>query len=404
MMCRSPAKARITGSADMTPAARLSAAIEVLDRVLAGQPAELTLTHWARANRYAGSGDRAAIRDLVFDALRCKRSYAALGGAESGRGLVLGGQRAQGADLGGLFTGQGHAPAPIQPLETARAPSDSEALDCPEWLVAPLRRALGADFEATLQALRHRAPTYLRVNLARITRSEAISRLLEETIVAEAVDLAATAIKVTGNARKVQLSPVYLQGLVELQDASSQAVVASLPLRDGMKVLDYCAGGGGKTLAMAALARLDLQAFDANPGRMQDLPGRAERAGAKVRILSQAPAGRFDLVLADVPCSGSGSWRRDPEGKWALDAGRLSDLVRMQRAIMATTARLVVQGGWLAYATCSMLCEENEDQIADFLHRFPGWSCASQHRFSPLSGGDGFFLALLQQGSVAARA
>jgi len=167
---------------------------------------------------------------------------------------------------------------------------------------------------------------------------------------------------------------------------------------DGMRVLDHCAGGGGKTLAMAARAHLSLFAHDASPARMRDLPVRASRAGAKVTVTDhpekQAP---FDLVLADAPCSGSGSWRRDPQGKWALTPERLAQIGAVQDQILDRMAPMVRRGGTLAYATCSLLRAENEDRIAAFLDRQQGWRLLQSQRYTPLSGGDGFFLALLTQ-------
>jgi 16S rRNA (cytosine967-C5)-methyltransferase len=161
-------------------------------------------------------------------------------------------------------------------------------------------------------------------------------------------------------------------------------------------VLDYCAGGGGKTLAMAARARLKLFAHDVDPRRMRDLPARAKRAGARV-TLTEAPQGPFDLVLADAPCSGSGSWRRAPEGKWLLTPDRLAGVIAVQAQILDRIATLVAPGGVLAYATCSLLRAENEAQIAAFQARSPGWSLASQRRLTPLDGGDGFFVAVLRR-------
>ena len=382
----------------MTPAARLAAAIEVLDRVLDGQPVEAALTGWARGHRFAGSGDRAALRDLVFDALRCRRSHAALGGGLTGRGLILGGLRAAGANEAALFTGQGHAPPAIGPADAGRTPDRLEALDCPDWLAEPLHAALGDEFAPVLQALRHRAPVFLRVNIKRATVAQAIAALADEGIAAHPHPLLNLALQVTENARKIQMSHAYAGGWVELQDAASQAVVAALPLRDGDRVLDYCAGGGGKTLAMAAAADLQLWAHDANPRRMTDLAARAARAGVTVTLAGDAAAGApYDLILTDVPCSGSGSWRRDPMGKWALTPGRLGDLVAVQAAILDRAATLVAPGGTLAYATCSLLHAENGAQIAGFLARHPGWSQTAAHRFTPLQGGDGFFLALLTE-------
>jgi 16S rRNA (cytosine967-C5)-methyltransferase len=379
----------------MTPAARLSAAIEVLDRILAGQAAEQALTNWGRGHRFAGSGDRAALRDLVFEALRCKRSFAALGGGETGRGLILGGLRAAGQDVAALFTGEGFAPAPPGPGEAGRIPIGAEALDCPDWLLAPLQASLGSETEAILLALRHRAPVFLRVNLARSSVAAAQAALAAEGIVAELHLLAKTALQVTGNERKIQNSATYLEGLVDLQDAASQAVVEALPLRPGLRVLDFCAGGGGKSLAMAALGAVVL-AHDANPGRMADLPARAARAGARVTITDNpSRTAPYDLILTDVPCSGSGSWRRDPQGKWALTPARLAEIEALQAQILDRAATMVSARCCLAYATCSLLRSENEAQVTAFLARHPGWILERSHRFTPLQGGDGFFVALL---------
>lgn len=381
----------------MTPAARLSAAITVLDRILGGEPAEQALTNWGRASRFAGSGDRHAVRDLVFDALRCKRSYAALGGGMTGRGLILGGQRVAGADLAALFTGQAHAPAPLGPEEAGRPPQPgAEALDVPDWLYNIFVKSLGDECHATLEALRCRAPVFLRVNAAKASVTEALAALARDGIAASAVSGLSHGLEVTENARKIHQSMAFSQGLVELQDASSQAVVEALPLRDGLRVLDLCAGGGGKTLAMAARARLMLFAHDADPARMRDLPSRAARAGARVN-LSKTPekTAPYDLILTDVPCSGSGSWRRDPMGKWALTPDRLAALCSLQAQIIRRAAAMLAPDGLLAYTTCSMLRVENEDRIDLFLQENSDFACILQRRFSPLQGGDGFYLALL---------
>ena len=380
----------------MTPGARVAAAISVVEAILAGRPAEVALVNWGRANRYAGSGDRAAVRDIVFDVLRCRRSCAALGGGEGARALVLGWARRIGKEA--LFDGQGYGPAAPQPDEKGRKPEGSEALDCPDWLEPRLRISLGDRFEPVMSLMQHRAPVFLRVNTTRLTREDAVKVLADEGIIARPHVLAKTALEVVEGARKIHSSRPYVAGLIELQDAASQAVVEMLPLEDGMSVLDLCAGGGGKTLAMAARARLRLFAHDAEVRRMADLPQRAERARVQVRIVPRPEAeGPFDLVLADVPCSGSGSWRRDPEGKWALTPERLSDLLIMQAGIMDRAARLVRTGGVLAYATCSLLDEENHGQVAAFLHRNRDWSLQEERGFTPLDGGDGFFGAVLRR-------
>ncbi len=386
----------------MTPAARHAAAIAILDRWLAGEAAEKALTNWGRMNRYAGSGDRAAIRDIVFQSIRCRRSFAQLGGAETGRGLILGALRAADEDPALIFTGDRFAPAPLTGAEAAppAAPTGNAALDCPDWLRPLLDRALGDDAPAVLEALRHRAPVFLRVNLLRATLADAVAALQAEGIETRPGPLSPTALEVTGNARRVQTGPAYAGGLVELQDAASQAVVDLLPLAHGARVLDLCAGGGGKSLAMAARMPLQIFAHDIDPARLSDLPARADRAGASLRLLAPnepeilAP---FDLVLADAPCSGSGSWRRAPEAKWRLTADRLAELCAIQDDILARAAGLVARDGVLAYATCSLLDEENADRIAAFLKTRPDWRCDLQRRFTPLDGADGFFVAILRR-------
>jgi 16S rRNA (cytosine967-C5)-methyltransferase len=386
----------------VTPAARLSAAIAVLDRALTGVPVEQALTNWGRANRYAGSGDRNAVRDLVYDAVRCRRSFAALGGALTGRGLILGLVRAAGQGDEVLFTGEGHAPAVISAAEMAIEPAMTAnvALDCPDWLAPELQASLGADFAAVMQALQTRAPLFLRVNLAKSTRENAIARLSSEGITAVPVALASTALEVTANPRKVAQSRAYSEGLVELQDAASQAVVLGLPVTKAMRILDYCAGGGGKSLALAARLPLDLTAHDVNPARMADLPARAARAGARIRVSAEKDlegAAPFDMVLVDAPCSGSGAWRRSPEGKWTLSPDRLADLVATQASILDRTKAFVAQNGAIAYVTCSLLNCENGDQVANFRAQNQQFALESQRRFTPLDGGDGFYCAILRR-------
>ena len=388
----------------MTPAARIAAAAEVLDRVLAGDPAERALTGWGRGNRYAGSRDRAAVRDLVFDALRRRRSFAALGGAPTGRGLMLGAVRATGADPATLFTGDGFAPAPLSAEErtAGRAPDPgAEALDCPDWLFPVLEESLGGDRDAVLAALQTRAPVHLRVNLARGDRRDVQAALAARGIESVPHLLSPAALEVVAGARAVKADPAFLDGTIELQDAASQAVADLVPLKPGGRMLDYCAGGGGKTLAVGGRVAGSFFAHDVHPRRMSDLPARAARAGLAVRCVTPealARLGRFDAVLVDAPCSGSGSWRRDPEGKWALTPAKLDAVVALQARILDAAAALVAPGGVLVYATCSLIAAENAAQVAGFLDRHPGWTAPWQRRFTPLDGGDGFFAAALTSG------
>ncbi|ARC88485.1 RsmB/NOP family class I SAM-dependent RNA methyltransferase [Rhodovulum sp. MB263] len=389
----------------MTPAARIAAAAELLDAWRGGAPAEKLLTTWARQNRFAGSKDRAAIRDHVFDAIRCLRSFAALGGAATGRGLMLGMLRAAGTDPGTVFTGAGHAPAPLGTEELAPGPALADlpepvACDCPEALEGLLRESLGPDFRAVMERLRQRAPVFLRVNARRSDAAAAMARLAGEGIETRPHPLSPTALEVVAGARRVHLSRAFADGLVELQDAASQAVADMMPLGEGARVLDYCAGGGGKTLAMAARGGARHLAHDAAPQRMRDLPARAERAGVAVHCLDAAAlkgAAPFDLVLCDVPCSGSGAWRRSPEAKWRTTPADLDRLTALQAGILDRAAGLVAPGGYLGYATCSLLAAENASQIGRFLAAFQGWRLVSERRLTPLDGGDGFYAAVMQR-------
>ena len=385
----------------MTPAARIAAAAGVIDAILSGEPAERALLTWSRGARYAGSKDRAALRDLVFDAIRRRRSLAWVGGARTGRGLMLGSLRVDGLDPATLMTGEGHALAPPTVDEgegdLAKAPL-AVRLDMPDWLLPRLDASLGRDLEPACMALRDRAPTFLRANLLKISRAAAIDALAVEGIAVEPVIDVATALRVTSGARAIVRSRAYLDGLVELQDASSQAAVLALPLADGDRVLDLCAGGGGKALAMGALARLQLAAHDADPARMSDLPARAARAGLAIDRLARPDAhAPYDLVLVDAPCSGSGSWRRAPDAKWRLTAGRLDELAGIQARLIDEAARLVQTGGHLAFATCSMLDEEGADQANAFLGRTEGWTQVGRLRRLPGPSGDGFFQAVLRR-------
>ena len=394
----------------MTPAARVAAAIECLDAILDGAPAERVLTRWARGHRFAGSKDRAAIRDHVFDALRCRRSFAALGGGETGRGLMLGALHAAGTPAETVFTGERHAPAAPSPAERAFRPPAMDALpetvrlDCPDWLAPELRASLGRDFAPVMAALRARAPVHLRVNLRRTGREAAARRLADEGITTRPHPLSPTALEVMAGARRVRGSGAFADGWIELQDAASQAVCDAIPVPGGARVLDLCAGGGGKTLALAGRARARFFAHDAAPRRMADLPARAARAGVEVERLDTvalATAAPFDLVVADVPCSGSGAWRRAPEGKWRLDAPALARLTATQDAILDHAAALTAQGGVLAYVTCSLLGVENGARVGAFLTRHPGWRQRLSRALTPLEGGDGFFVTLLTRDSQA---
>ncbi len=338
------------------------------------------------------------MRDHVFDVLRRRRSCAALGGGDTGRAMMLGLLRQTDGDIDALFDGQGYGPAPLTEAErdAGRVPEGNEAWDLPDWLCARLEAAHDADAPDIAMALRARAPVFLRANLLKTTRDEAAALLRAEGVETTPCDLSGTALEVLEGARRVSNTQAFRDGLIELQDLASQAVTDMVPLQDGARVLDYCAGGGGKSLALAARqpsARID--AHDADARRMSDLPARAKRAGARIQVTPKV-TGAYDVVLCDVPCSGSGAWRRSPEGKWALSPDRLSELCRIQSQILDTCVQHCHPAGSLVFVTCSMLAEENGQQVAGFLQRHPGWTCQTSRQFLPKDGGDGFFVAVLK--------
>ena len=382
----------------MTPAPRVAAAIEVLDKIQEGQPAEAALCAWARGSRFAGSKDRAAIRDHVFDVLRRWRSTAALGGAETGRGRMIGLLRQQGADLADVFSGEGQAPQSLSDNELAYTPTEMSPdaeVDWPEWLWPQLVADYGADAQSIATAQQDRAQVFLRVNRKRGTVEKVLSALKTDDIDAHAHPDVEGAIIVTGNARRIQQTRLWDDGHIELQDAASQMAMARLGVTADQTVLDYCAGGGGKSLALAAFGA-HVTAYDADVGRMKDIPARAARAGTRIKTTNR-PNGTFDLVLCDAPCSGSGTWRRTPDAKWRLTESRLTELTTIQRSILETAMTHVGQGGRLAYATCSILSVENRRVVDGFLADHPEWSVVDEMQLRPTELHDGFYLATLSR-------
>jgi 16S rRNA (cytosine967-C5)-methyltransferase len=411
-MFKSRANRRITGSDNaMTPGARVSAAIECLDAIFEGAPAEKALTGWARRSRFAGSKDRAAVRDHVFDALRQRDTYAGLGGGLTGRCVMIGLVTAQGLVMDQLFDGQGHAPEPLTelerqtlagvmpPVEKASSDASEWCWDMPDWCAQALERTHPDQAKQIADALKRRAPVDIRLNFKLSTMEDAIRELAADGIEVEPCDIAKSALRVTQNPRKVKLSDAYLSGKVELQDAGSQALIEALPLKEARTILDYCAGGGGKALAISAICDAKIYAHDIDAARMKDIPVRAERAETLIRCLETSALsnqGPFDLVLCDAPCSGSGAWRRSPDAKWRFTQERFDELLDIQNDILRKAHLLVAPGGFLVFATCSLFSEENEDQVNGFQKEHPAFSCIHQKSWTPLDGCDGFFAAILQ--------
>ena len=387
----------------MTPAARVQTAIDLLDRVIAaarakGAPADRILADWFKANRFAGSKDRRAIRELVYAAIRACGPV-----PESGRAAVLR-LAEQEAAIVPLFDGSNYGPAPIAGSETA-----AEGGVAPEWLAQRLAASGIAGDEAV--ALLDRAPLDLRVNRLKATRAAIVlPEPATPTAAPDGLRLAA--------GTPVEQWDAFREGLIEVQDTGSQLACLAVAAQPGETIVDLCAGGGGKTLALAAamdnLGRLI--ASDTDRSRLSRLAPRAERAGAtriETRLLdtnreSEALAdlaGQADAVMIDAPCSGTGTWRRNPEARWRLDEGELNRLTALQARLLDLAAALVKPGGRLVYVTCSLLDEEGADQFAAFLDRNPGFAARTLDlplgrsrgngvRLTPYhDGSDGFFIA-----------
>ncbi|MDP5084435.1 MAG: RsmB/NOP family class I SAM-dependent RNA methyltransferase [Yoonia sp.] len=385
----------------MTPGARIAAAIAVLDDIRDGAAAEKALTTWARGSRFAGSKDRAAVRDHVFDVLRAKRSL----GDGSGRSLMQRLALREGWPLDQLFSGEGHAPEPVTDEEATAlaaplALTEAARCDLPDWLWPLWQDSLGDQAEAAAIAQQGRADVFLRVNGRKGAVDEAIALLAQDGVIAVRNDHVPGCLRVLENPRRVKTATAYLNGVVELQDASSQFAVTAVPVPAGGRILDYCAGGGGKALAFADQHEGPVFAHDIAPVRMRDLPVRAARAGVDITVLATASlrtTAPFDVVFCDAPCSGSGTWRRTPDAKWQLDQTRLAALMDAQDSVLAEASTLVGPGGVLAYATCSVLASENAGAVARFIATHRQWQQIEAHQLVPGPDGDGFFLSLLRR-------
>lgn len=389
----------------MTPAARLQAAIEVLDEVIAsarddGPPADTIVTRYFKQRRYAGSKDRRAVRELVFRAIR--RSAERPG---SGRAAVLGLVENE-PELAALF-GEPRGPERIAEEDRA-APAGA----IPAWLMGELSPLVT---EAEWPALLERAPLDLRANISRVSRDELLGRFDE----AGATTLSPWGIRLPAD-RRIDDHPAYAAGLVEVQDEGSQLIALACAPEDGERIVDFCAGAGGKALALAAAApRATILATDSNRARLSRLVPRAERAGAQIDVRLLSPPRELedlaewresaDLVLVDAPCSGSGTWRRNPEGRWRLTPDRLDVVLKLQRRLLELAVELVKPGGRLVYAVCSLLSREGAGQIDGFLEAHSSWISENPAIAGGRSDGagrlltpahdrtDGFFVARLRR-------
>jgi 16S rRNA (cytosine967-C5)-methyltransferase len=375
----------------MTPAARAQAAIEILDQVIAaardeGSPADALVTAYFKTRRYAGSKDRRAVRELVFAAIRHSAERPA-----SGRAALL-------PVAAELFDGSPHGPKPVRDGE-----AQGSAGIVPAWIEPELSPLVSID-----ESLIDRAPLDLR---AKPPREPVLAELPE----AQPTPLSPWGLRLPADS-KVTDHPAFVEGRVEVQDEGSQLIALACAPRDGELLLDLCAGAGGKSLALAAAAPgAEIIACDTNRQRLSKLDPRAVRAGAQITTrLLDAPRetealrdleGRCDLVLVDAPCSGSGTWRRNPEGRWRLTPERLERLLALQSRVLDLAAPLVKPGGRLVYAVCSLLAREGAGQAESFLSRYSAFRAEDTGLTAGRSDGagklltpghdgtDGFFIA-----------
>lgn len=425
----------------MTPAAIIAAAIEVLEEQAARPgPLDLILGRYQRQRRYIGSKDRAALSERLFGIARRQarldwRIHAA--GGEAGprtravADLALVDGMAAEAVIG-LFQAGGHGPAPLSPTETTvlhhlGAPPLEQTgtppgvrLECPDWAWSGFQRAFGAEAERELAALLSPAPLDLRVNRLKSDRASALAAIRAAGFDAKPTPYAPDGVRLAGRVALGRI-PGLLEGAVDPQDEGSQLVALTLGAAPGERVADFCAGAGGKTLALAATMgnKGTLLALDVDGRRLDRAAPRFAKAGVdNVRRRALKPgadpwlkrqARRFDRVLIDAPCSGVGAWRRNPDARWARGQPPLEDLARLQAEILPRAARLVRSGGLLVYATCSLLPEENEDRVQAFLAAAPEFRVSPPDDFpAPLTDGflkltparhgtDGFFAAWLRR-------
>jgi 16S rRNA (cytosine967-C5)-methyltransferase len=413
----------------MTPAARLQAAIDILAGLEGTQqPADRYLKDFFRARRYAGAKDRRAISERVFDILRHRARFAHRMGDAAPRALAIAALLAEGDDPAALFSG-GYGPAPLTDAERAAIakapppPPPHVAGEYPQWLAPSLEASFGAHLAEEMAALQARAPVDLRVNTLKAARPQVLAALQAQGFAAAPTPYSPIGIRLPPGEGGAALatSPLFLSGAFEFQDEAAQIAALLAGAAPGMRVLDLAAGAGGKALAMAAAMdnRGEILAFDDSPARLAPLAERAARAGASCITLAQGRGGplwgngQFDLVFLDAPCSGTGTWRRQPELRWRLTPQRLADLTGIQDRLLDEAARHTKRGGRLVYATCSLLPDENEERVAAFLARTPGFrrlaaaaawpgaipGLAQDFRASPAATGtDGFYCALLQHG------
>jgi 16S rRNA (cytosine967-C5)-methyltransferase len=376
----------------MRPGAHIKAAVEVLEEVLGKhRPAAAALADWGKSHRFAGSSDRAAIGNLVYDALRRRRSLAYQMDADTPRAIALAAApRALGLSVAALATSADGSPYAVEPPSAAELARLSQSLspdapvsvrgDFPDWLEASFARAFGSAAAEEGAALARRGPVDLRVNALKADRDKvmkALARFAPVPTPLSPVGVRLPAPDGPGRQPNVEAEAAHGRGWYEVQDEGSQVSALMAAAGPRQQVLDICAGAGGKTLAFAGAMRNtgQIYAYDDDALRLRPIFERLKRAGVRnAQVLNAgdsaaltALGARFDLVFIDAPCTGTGAWRRRPDAKWRLKPANLAQRQGEQSALLATAAALVKPGGRLVYVTCSVLPEENGDQVARFL-------------------------------------
>jgi len=383
----------------MTPAARLCAAIEVIGAIEAQRaPAAQALKEWGATHRFAGSGDRAAIAGLVWDALRRRASSAYVMESDSPRAKILGMLKLErgmdAAQIAALCDGGRFAPEPLSDAERAAlssrtlddAPSPI-AGDYPEWLDPYLAKVFGEDRVLEAAAMASRAPLDLRVNTLKAKREKVLASLAHLGAKPTPWSPLGLRIELGADARNpgIHAEEAFIKGAVEVQDEGSQLAALFAAAKPGEQVIDLCAGAGGKTLALAAQmqGKGRLIATDRDKRQLAPIYERLSRAGvhnAEVRTPKGAAdpladiKASADLVVIDAPCSGTGTWRRNPDAKWRMRHSALDIRLKDQLEVLDRAAPMVKPGGRIAYITCSVLSEENSEQVRSFLARHPEFS------------------------------
>ena len=433
----------------MTPGAQVAAAIEVLSAIDSGeQPADDTLAAYFRCRRYIGAKDRAQIGGHVYGVLRHraqldwwlqKQRFPEIGSRRRVLAalVLVAGWRPEA--IASIWDGGRFGPAPLSGAEqrlvrglvahSLRHPEMSRAVanNFPEWLEPYLERAFGSGLQCEMAALNGSAPLDLRVNLLKADREGAVDALAAEGISAAPTPWSPVGLRLDNRVPLGELA-AFRDGLIEVQDEGSQITALLADARPGMRVADFCAGAGGKTLTLAASMgnRGKLVACDVSSRRLERAVRRLRRAGvsnAERRILTserdkwvKRHAGLFDRVFVDAPCLGTGTWRRNPDSRWRVTPKDLAELVQRQQQILQSASRLLRPGGRLVYATCSVLREENEEQAEAFLAAEPEFvllpaarvwqdtigrvmpDCGRYLRLTPAQHGtDGFFVAIFER-------